>query len=162
ALRLLRFGTMVGVILAALYAWEEATTCPTGWKRLDAIKSSALLVVALAMFELVVAADGWAGRVASVVPVAVIVALGVALNRARRSQVPVNTRPVWLLVGAFAAIGLLQFARWDRSAPALEIDLNFCCTLAAWVLAYGWMADPNLLSLHTFYKARLTRAYLGA
>src|SRR6202008_589394 len=26
----------------------------------------------------------------------------------------------------------------------------------------GWMADPNALSLHTFYKMRLVRAYLGA
>jgi hypothetical protein len=26
----------------------------------------------------------------------------------------------------------------------------------------GWLADPNLLSLHGFYKSRLSRAYLGA
>jgi hypothetical protein len=33
---------------------------------------------------------------------------------------------------------------------------------AAWVVGIGWMADPNLLSLHAFYQARLVRAYLGA
>jgi hypothetical protein len=32
----------------------------------------------------------------------------------------------------------------------------------AWIVAMGWMADPNALSLHAFYKARLVRAYLGA
>ncbi|MDT4897651.1 MAG: hypothetical protein QOH25_2728 [Acidobacteriota bacterium] len=32
----------------------------------------------------------------------------------------------------------------------------------AWVVAMGWMADPNALSMHAFYKARLVRAYLGA
>lgn len=31
-----------------------------------------------------------------------------------------------------------------------------------WVVGLGWMADPNMLSLHNFYKARLVRAYLGA
>src|SRR4030095_8807968 len=34
--------------------------------------------------------------------------------------------------------------------------------MAGWILALGWMADPNALSLHTFYKMRLVRAYLGA
>jgi hypothetical protein len=33
---------------------------------------------------------------------------------------------------------------------------------AAWAMALGWMADPNALSLHTFYRARLVRSYLGA
>lgn len=34
--------------------------------------------------------------------------------------------------------------------------------LLTWVIAMGWMADPNALSMHTFYKSRLVRAYLGA
>ena len=34
--------------------------------------------------------------------------------------------------------------------------------MAGWILALGWMADPNALSLHTFYKMRVVRAYLGA
>jgi hypothetical protein len=34
--------------------------------------------------------------------------------------------------------------------------------LLTWVVAFGWMADPNALSLHLFYKSRLVRAYLGA
>jgi hypothetical protein len=31
-----------------------------------------------------------------------------------------------------------------------------------WVVAMGWMADPNRLSMHNFYRSRLVRAYLGA
>lgn len=34
--------------------------------------------------------------------------------------------------------------------------------VAAWVVGLGWMADPNQLSIHAFYKARLVRAYMGA
>jgi len=30
------------------------------------------------------------------------------------------------------------------------------------VVGLGWMSDPNVLSMHSFYKARLVRAYLGA
>jgi hypothetical protein len=30
------------------------------------------------------------------------------------------------------------------------------------VIGLGWLVDPNALSLHAFYKARLVRAYLGA
>lgn len=30
------------------------------------------------------------------------------------------------------------------------------------IVGFGWMLDPNYLSLHTFYRARLVRAYLGA
>ena len=29
-------------------------------------------------------------------------------------------------------------------------------------IGLGWMTDPNLVALHTFYKARLVRGYLGA
>jgi hypothetical protein len=32
----------------------------------------------------------------------------------------------------------------------------------AWVVGLGWMVDPNISSLHKFYRARLVRAYLGA
>ena len=32
----------------------------------------------------------------------------------------------------------------------------------AFVVGLGWLTDPNYLSLHAFYRARLVRAYLGA
>jgi hypothetical protein len=34
--------------------------------------------------------------------------------------------------------------------------------MCGWVGTFGWYVDPNALSLHSFYKARLTRGYLGA
>lgn len=30
------------------------------------------------------------------------------------------------------------------------------------IIGLGWMLDPNYVALHTFYRARLVRAYLGA
>lgn len=49
----------------------------------------------------------------------------------------------------------------DRAA-ALQIGLAVVAGFAGWTFALGWIADPNALSLHTFYRARLVRAYLGA
>jgi hypothetical protein len=48
-----------------------------------------------------------------------------------------------------------------RSRP-LYVGVALITILGAWVIAVGWMADPNALSLHTFYRTRLVRAYLGA
>ena len=48
-----------------------------------------------------------------------------------------------------------------RSEP-LRTGIALFAALGGWVLALGWMADPNAVSLHAFYKARLVRAYLGA
>jgi hypothetical protein len=31
-----------------------------------------------------------------------------------------------------------------------------------WVISLGWLVDPNALSMHSFYRSRLVRAYLGA
>ena len=45
---------------------------------------------------------------------------------------------------------------------ALHSGFALLGALSGWILALGWMADPNALSLHTFYKMRLVRAYLGA
>jgi hypothetical protein len=43
-----------------------------------------------------------------------------------------------------------------------QVVLGLLGMLLTWVVAFGWMADPNSLSLHLFYKSRLVRAYLGA
>ena len=40
--------------------------------------------------------------------------------------------------------------------------LQIVLASVAWVIALGWMSDPNWLSLHGFYKVRLIRAYMGA
>ncbi|MDB5035499.1 MAG: hypothetical protein JWQ98_2740 [Chlorobi bacterium] len=45
-----------------------------------------------------------------------------------------------------------------------DIHGAFCLmtTFLACAVALGWTVDPNMLSIHAFYKARLTRAYMGA
>jgi predicted acylesterase/phospholipase RssA len=62
-----------------------------------------------------------------------------------------------LVVLHFAATGpdypQTAFARAGYSLIASAIAL---------VIALGWAIDPNLVSLHTFYRARLVRAYMGA
>jgi hypothetical protein len=48
------------------------------------------------------------------------------------------------------------------SVTMAYLTLGLLFLSVSWSVAIGWMTDPNLLSMHTFYKARLVRAYLGA
>jgi hypothetical protein len=71
-----------------------------------------------------------------------------------------------ILLTTMLALSFLDIQNTEaRLAPVLVLA-HACVgllTLAlGWVIALGWMADPNALSLHTFYKARLVRAYMGA
>jgi hypothetical protein len=47
------------------------------------------------------------------------------------------------------------------NANQVRLLLGFFALLTS-VILIGWTTDPNRLSLHTFYKMRLVRAYLGA
>jgi Patatin-like phospholipase len=73
-----------------------------------------------------------------------------------------SARPVVLLAIASVTATLCLLANGEL------IDLRGCaallwvCVLTGGVIAFGWLADPNLISLHGFYKARISRAYLGA
>lgn len=49
-----------------------------------------------------------------------------------------------------------------ESTKLLHVSLGFFATTITWVIALGWMADPNAISMYGFYKGRLVRAYLGA
>lgn len=49
-----------------------------------------------------------------------------------------------------------------KSVTMGYLTLGLLFLAVSWSVAIGWMTDPNLLSLHTFYKARVVRAYLGA
>lgn len=85
-----------------------------------------------------------------------------------------NWRALWLV--AFVEVLLLAFllVAWrgyldpistpdSRSRAVLTYALLDVVTVAvSFVVAMGWTADPNSLSMHEFYKARLVRAYLGA
>jgi hypothetical protein len=50
----------------------------------------------------------------------------------------------------------------QESTKLLHISLGLLATTITWVIALGWMADPNAISMYGFYKGRLVRAYLGA
>ncbi|MCA1634515.1 MAG: hypothetical protein LC802_12680 [Acidobacteria bacterium] len=92
-----------------------------------------------------------------------------------------NRRAMWLLTSVYLALNALlavyiAFDYSDLRADYLNqprLDLYITVVLGqatfglfgvslTWVVAMGWMADPNRLSLHNFYRARLVRAYLGA
>jgi hypothetical protein len=141
---------------------------PRGWARLGAIAGVlAFLLVSdwPSPRELWAAVAGsWPSLAAAGVPIAALVISIVP----RASKLALGSaRPAGLLVVASltAALALLT------TTPALVPDAGGSAPLAAaaWILLFvggvvglGWLADPNLLSIHAFYKARLTRAYLGA
>lgn len=98
---------------------------------------------------------------------AIIVGAALVVYGRATDTVADNRRIQLVLVFAVAAVVLLSLtiALYDVMP---ERGLRFYAGLAllvvtgGWVVALGWMADPNVLSLHGFYKARLVRAYLGA
>ncbi|HKC97559.1 MAG TPA: hypothetical protein VKG20_05960 [Methylomirabilota bacterium] len=81
-----------------------------------------------------------------------------------------------LCLGVFALVALMSLlfvaTRLGAAFPSRELDISrwyglyavvgLTTFLGCWAVALGWMADPNALSLHTFYRSRLVRAYLGA
>ncbi|HEX8172083.1 MAG TPA: patatin-like phospholipase family protein [Thermoanaerobaculia bacterium] len=75
-----------------------------------------------------------------------------------------NTRSIALTVIActiFVLIGVAGSAGPEFGKRALTL-VGLIATVLGWVVALGWLADPNLLTMHGFYKARLVRAYMGA
>ncbi|MBV9497563.1 MAG: hypothetical protein JOZ54_25225 [Acidobacteria bacterium] len=75
-----------------------------------------------------------------------------------------NVRSFALMAIGFAIFGLLAIAAClplPHSLRALAM-LGCIATLLGWILSLGWLADPNALTVHGFYKARLVRAYMGA
>lgn len=63
-----------------------------------------------------------------------------------------------LLVSSFFPLSG-KIPHWLTLARA---SIGLITALLAWVAAFGWLVDPNALSIHSFYKSRLVRAYLGA
>lgn len=89
-----------------------------------------------------------------------------------------NRRSIWLLAAAylglsmFFVIGWIMASntwlsafnnnQWEVYIKPLRIVFGLLAAALVWVVALGWMVDPNTVSMHQFYKARLVRAYLGA
>ena len=77
-----------------------------------------------------------------------------------------SSRPVVLLSAACVTAILCLFSNvggiWGLPLGPFIINLLWISVLLGSVFAFGWLTDPNLISLHGFYKARIARAYLGA
>ena len=77
-----------------------------------------------------------------------------------------NTRTMSLLSLVFVLLATLygeQFLK--QTEPQVfypQAILALIGVALAFVVGLGWLTDPNYLSLHGFYRARLVRAYLGA
>lgn len=75
-----------------------------------------------------------------------------------------NARSFSLMAIGFFMFVLLAVAAFSPTDTAWRALAMFGCisTIMGWVLSLGWLADPNTLTVHAFYKARLVRAYMGA
>jgi hypothetical protein len=95
-----------------------------------------------------------------------------------------SRRALWLIGLAYLGIAVLFFiglvatheaavSRFLSTAtsgspqviPTLDsirILLGLIAAVCVWIVSLGWMVDPNSVSMHQFYRARLVRAYLGA
>ncbi|HKO55892.1 MAG TPA: hypothetical protein VJ276_08440, partial [Thermoanaerobaculia bacterium] len=75
-----------------------------------------------------------------------------------------NVRSYALMAIGFSIFGLMAIAAClplPHSLRALAM-IGVIATVLGWILSLGWMADPNALTIHGFYKSRLVRAYMGA
>lgn len=109
--------------------------------------------------------EPWGFTPASLLLVAVAVALFVCLGLYRLRERSERVRALLGFVVAFVLVWVAIVWVCSEGGPRAEPLRVGLCVLggfAGWILALGWVADPNALSLHTFYKARLVRAYLGA
>ena len=75
-----------------------------------------------------------------------------------------NTRSFMLLAIGFTMLALAGIAACLPAVFGWRLLAMFGCisTVMGWVLSVGWLLDPNMLTVHAFYKARLVRAYMGA
>ena len=75
-----------------------------------------------------------------------------------------NTRSFILLAIGFGMLGVIGIGAFVPEAFAWRMLAMFGCISAVmgWVLSLGWLLDPNVLTIHAFYKGRLVRAFLGA
>ncbi|MGH7511942.1 MAG: hypothetical protein ACREOQ_03355 [Gemmatimonadales bacterium] len=77
-----------------------------------------------------------------------------------------NLRAMWLLTLVYLLLTVTYIEQFLQPALAQvfypQAIVAFIGVALAAVVGLGWLTDPNYLSLHTFYRARLVRAYLGA
>jgi hypothetical protein len=105
--------------------------------------------------------DNRLGPLSAASYVAIIVALALASYEARsvHRRLVVSLLVLVLLLRVIPDVVVLVST---RDASLTRTLAGLLAIAVAWVMTLGWMVDPNVLSLHAFYKARLVRAYLGA
>jgi hypothetical protein len=97
-----------------------------------------------------------------------IVQLVFAFSELWRRRLPgLNHRVLGLVALAIAGGGSQTWAlsRLGEDGAVFvlgPLTVTLILLAVAAVVGLGWMSDPNVLSMHSFYKARLVRAYLGA
>ncbi len=93
-------------------------------------------------------------------------ASGMLANIVRRLQMPLLNLSIFLFVGlalAWVSAGLYEWEQelqiwtgWSR----IEVTLSLLGSFLLFLILLGVATDPNLVSLHYFYRDRLTEAYL--
>jgi hypothetical protein len=80
-----------------------------------------------------------------------------------------NRRSLWLIALTYTGLATVFFLGLAKLNPdhfkwvyPWQVFLGLLAAVIVWVVALGWMVDPNAVSMHQFYKGRLVRAYLGA
>jgi hypothetical protein len=139
---------MVAFAIAVTWAVDRLALPPGGTVQLPALVVAAIATCGIfALTELVwLNAERW--RAASLVAVAFIGVLSFAV-------------PAIVAGAATRAVGD-STSTAPAAVPYAAITFALAIIAIGGVVGLGWMADPNQLSMHTFYKARLVRAYLGA
>lgn len=83
-----------------------------------------------------------------------------------RASSRLNTRTMSLLSLVYLLLATLYVEQFlDPAEPQVFFPQAIVALIGvalAFVVGLGWLTDPNYLSLHGFYRARLVRAYLGA
>ena len=74
-----------------------------------------------------------------------------------------DNRRSLLLVGiGYLGAASIFFMNLAGASLSWHLVVGLLAAICVWVVALGWMVDPNAVSMHQFYKGRLVRAYLGA
>jgi hypothetical protein len=140
---------------------------PRGWARLGAFAGLATILGLSRNLSLGGASAALKAGLGTSVSVSILAIVAAISWVPRRWKLALRSaRPAVLLAIASATAVLTILANGGvanraQGSPMLAAFL-WIAVLVGIVIGLGWLADPNLLSMHGFYKGRLTRAYLGA
>ena len=138
---------------------------PRGWVRVSLVMALLVLWLAasggLAALMMSAVVSLTAGTLAVATLVAALLAT-LAPNKWRIALGSARSAALLSITAATATFTLLATEPASASAGIFLVAPLWIVTLIGFVICSGWLADPNLLSLHGFYKGRLSRAYLGA